>query len=75
MAISHVVADSDLISLQEAEALLRDTGHPASVSTIKRWVKRHGIEVQRIGRADHVSFSDLLEAHRDEVARRAGGPD
>lgn len=72
MAITHLVpADSDLVTLQEGSELLYDTGHPASVSTIKRWIRRYGLTTERIGRADHVSFTDLLEVHRDEIARRA----
>lgn len=72
MAIQNLVpADCDLISLQEAQALLRDTPHPVSLSTLKRWVTRHRLETRRIDRATHVSFSDLLEVHRDEAARRS----
>jgi hypothetical protein len=62
----------DLISLREGVDLLRDTPYPASESTIKRWIRRYDISVVRVGRADHISFSDLLRVHRDEVNRRLG---
>jgi hypothetical protein len=65
-------AADDLISLEEGVALLRETPYPRSASTIKRWIKRYGIDVVRIGRVDHISFTDLLEAHRDEIYRRDG---
>ncbi|MEU1133534.1 hypothetical protein ABZ383_27380 [Streptomyces sp. NPDC005900] len=75
MAIHHLVpADCDLISYKEAEALLKATPHPMSVTTLKRLVARHRLDVTRIDRAVHVSFSDLLEAHRDEVRRRLSDP-
>ena len=71
MAIATTVADADLVTLKEASALLRGTPHPASVTTIRRWIDRYGLRVTCAGKAGRVSFSDILEAQRDE-ARRLG---
>lgn len=72
MAISQLAAiDDDLVTLQEGVELLRLTDLPVSESTVKRWVIRYRLAVQRIGKADHVSYSDLLEVHRDEMNARA----
>lgn len=73
MAISNFVPYSppaDLVSLTEASALFAETGHEASVRTLKRWTQKHGVFVQRIRREDHASWSDLLEIHALEVDRR-----
>lgn len=72
MAIA-TLADADLTTLKEAAALLRDTPHPASVSKVRRWIEAYGIEVSRHGRTDYVSFSDILEAQRDEAIRLQSG--
>lgn len=71
MAITQLAVDDDLVTLQEGVELFRATGHPVSRSTLKRWVIRYRLSVKRIGRTDHVSYSDLLEIHRDEMNARA----
>lgn len=68
MAIA-TLADADLTTLKEASALLRETPHPASISKLRRWIDRYGIAVKRSGKTDYVSFSDILEAQRDEAVR------
>jgi hypothetical protein len=63
-------AESDLVSLQEASELFRDTGHEASVKVLKRRAVRAGKPVRRVGRSDYASWSDLLEVHADMVDER-----
>ncbi|MFI0156150.1 hypothetical protein [Streptomyces lydicus] len=72
MALSNfspVPVTSDLVTFDEAVLMLKDTPYPVSRSTIKRWAGRYRMARVRIGRKDHVSFSDVLEAQRDEYAR------
>ncbi|MGW5529469.1 hypothetical protein [Streptomyces xanthochromogenes] len=61
------VSASDLLSLQEISELLRPTGYPASVTTLRRWISRHDIPTERRGRAYCASFSDILMVHKQEV--------
>lgn len=72
MAVAHLIpATDELVSLKEAVALLHDTPLRPSESTIRRWVERYDIETTRLrGGVVHMSFSDLLVAHRDEIAKR-----
>lgn len=81
MAIEHLVpapAPNDLMPLQAICDLLAQTGHPASVSTIRRWITTESLPTVRRRstggwRRDYVSYSDILMAHRDWV--RAKGHD
>lgn len=59
----------DLVSTKEIVALLRPTPYPASESKIRRWIKRYRITVVRRGITNYVSFTDILEAQRDEAER------
>ncbi|WP_030186556.1 hypothetical protein [Streptomyces capuensis] len=68
----YPAATSDMTSLQACSDLLRPTGHPASVSTLRRWIRAHGLRTERFDRTDYVSYSDILEVHRDEVLKRGG---
>lgn len=61
---------SDLVTMTEASSLFAETGHPVSPRTLKRWAIRHQIPVERAGRDDLASWSDLLEVHAAEVDRR-----
>lgn len=76
MAIEHLASVtphppvSDLTSIQACSDLLRRTGHPASVTTLWRWIHKHEIGVVYRGGKAYVSYSDILETHRDEVAKR-----
>ncbi|MFI2620444.1 hypothetical protein [Streptomyces sp. NPDC018584] len=76
MAIQHLVPaetePTDLISYEEAEALFKDTPYPVSERTVKRWVGRHRLHIKRRGRTPYVSFSELLQIHRDMAARAVG---
>jgi transposase-like protein len=75
VAISQLAAiDDDLVTLQEGVELLRLTGRPVSHSTLKRWVIRYRLSTKRIRGTDHVSYSDLLEVHRDEMNARTREP-
>lgn len=74
MAIEHLAPHappkpipSDLICLDECLDLLRETGHPKSKSTLWRWIQKRQIPVVSRGGKCYVSFSDILEAHRDAV--------
>lgn len=68
-ALTPQPATSDLVTVKEAVLLLQDTPYPVSESTIKRWIRRHQMTVKRPRGVIHVSFSDVLEVHRDEYAR------
>jgi len=77
MAVTTTVAspyafNTDLVSLVEASALFAKTGHPATPRTLKRWAVKHGVTVERAGRDDIASWSDLLVVHAEEVDRRTG---
>lgn len=61
----------DLVTLEEAVALLRPTPFPTSVTTLRRLISKHGIQTRRRGRHLEVSYSDVLVAHRDENLNRA----
>ena len=68
--LNPYAATSDMMSLQECRDLLRQTGHPKSITTLRRWIDEHGVIRERHGRKVYVSFSDILEVHRDEVLAR-----
>ncbi|MFE9461634.1 hypothetical protein ACIG0A_32985 [Streptomyces californicus] len=78
MAIEHLIpapAPNDLMPLQDIAELLGQTGHPASVSTIRRWIAAEDLPTVRRRsaggwRRDYVSYSDILMAHRDWVLAR-----
>ena len=72
-SLSPHLPASDLVTLTEASELFRETGHEATVRTLKRWCVKHGITVERVQRADCASWSDLLEIHAREVDARERG--
>ena len=72
-SLSPHLPPSDLVTLEEASALFRDTGHPVCKRTLKKWCVKHGIPVYRAGRPDCASWSDLLEIHAREVDARERG--
>jgi hypothetical protein len=61
---------SDMMTLEEVSDQLKLTGHPASVSTIRRWIERGDLYTERHRRRDYVSYSDILMTHKEAVARR-----
>lgn len=66
-SIISPIVPADEISLGDASDLFDRTGHPISVRTLQRQCKARGIALTRHGRADHASWTDLLEVHRDWV--------
>jgi hypothetical protein len=63
----------DPVSYKEASALLARTGHPAPEGTVARWVREANaveetVPVVRVGRKDYVSYTAVLELHRDRTA-------
>jgi hypothetical protein len=62
----------DLVSLKEAASLFAQCGPGRTVDrkTLKRWAVKHGVRVERVGREDWASWSDLLEVHAKEIDRR-----
>ncbi|PBC72333.1 hypothetical protein SAMN05216511_7286 [Streptomyces sp. KS_16] len=65
---------ADLVTLKEIVQLLRPTPHPVSETKVRRWIKRYGIPVARRRGRDYVSFTDILEAQRDEADRLHAAP-
>jgi hypothetical protein len=70
----------DPVTYEEASALLARTGHPASESTLRRYVRDDGIPTARVrGRTgkskDVMSWTAILEAHgrRTAAKLRASG--
>ncbi|CQR59215.1 hypothetical protein [Streptomyces leeuwenhoekii] len=68
---------ADPVTYKEAALLFMETGYPEFQSNLKtvvrkltRWGTQDGLRTERRGGVDHVSFSDLLEAH----ARRHPSP-
>lgn len=60
----------DMVTLKELSGLFRRTGHPASVTTLRGWITKHGVPTGRQGRSDVVSYTRMLKVHREEIARR-----
>lgn len=61
----------DPVTFKEAALLFRETGYPEFVqpsvknltNKLYRWAKEDGLRLERRGRKDVVSYSDLLVAH------------
>lgn len=77
MAIENLITTSpytsrtsDMTPLQEISDLLKETGHPASVTTLRRWIAKYRLHTTRRGRADYASWTAIQQVHRDECARR-----
>lgn len=70
MAILSITPDDEMFTVKECAALFRETGQTAEETTLNRWIDKHKIRVQRDGRARLVSFTAMLQVHRDEVAKR-----
>lgn len=65
-----VAPPPDLIGFKHAAALFAETGRPASASTLRRWARQSDLELwpdpaDPSGRTQAVSYTDLLELHRD----------
>ena len=75
MAIENLVTTgpypshtSDLTTLQEVSDLLKETGRPVSRTTLRRWIAEYVLRTMKRGRADCVSFTAILQVHRDKQA-------
>lgn len=60
----------DPVTFKEAQALFAETPHPVHANTLVRLAKAKGCDIERVGRTDYVSYSDLLEAHAEWVRTR-----
>ncbi|MEW2402214.1 hypothetical protein [Streptomyces sp. NPDC046862] len=63
---------NDLVTYEEAVEMFRECPYPTSVSTLKRLVRaaRHRVTTYRRpgSKAAWVSYTDLMELHRDWAA-------
>lgn len=60
----------DPVTFKEAAALFAETGHPVSANTLIRRARAKGCDIERVGRTDYASYSDLLEVHAEVVRAR-----
>jgi hypothetical protein len=72
---SPYVFASDLVTLREASALFAECGpaRQASPQTLRRWAVKHGVTLERVGKDDMASWTELLKVHAAEVDRREAG--
>jgi hypothetical protein len=75
--IPYTPGIEDPVTYEEASVLLARTGHKASAGTVARWVaqansvgadEEDAVLVVRVGRKDYVSYTAVLEMHRDRTA-------
>lgn len=57
----------DLMPLREIHGLLKRTGHVPTLREIKNWIRKDELDTIRYRGTVHVSYSDILLAHRDAV--------
>lgn len=72
MAIDLIVpysVASDMMSLQDIRDQLAETGHPVTLDDISGWIEADGLYTERYRRRTYVSYSDILMAHQEYVAR------
>ena len=69
-SLSPYIPAADMVSLQEASELFRETGHEASPRTLKRRLIAAGYECVRRGRDDCASWTQLLKVHANMVDER-----
>jgi hypothetical protein len=60
----------DPVTFKEAAALFAETGLPIGKNTLINHARARGCATERVGGTDYVSYSDLLEVHRDWVRSR-----
>jgi hypothetical protein len=63
----------DEIKLKDAVELLRETGHPISLSTLERQSRARGVVLVRHGRANWASWTQLLKVHAAWVDAQEAG--
>ncbi|WP_329203824.1 hypothetical protein [Streptomyces sp. NBC_01435] len=61
---------SDMMTLDDIRDQLKDTGHPVTTDLIKRWIQEQDLYIERYRRDVYVSYSDILMAHQEYVARK-----
>jgi hypothetical protein len=70
MAVSYMspLVPVDEVSLSEALVLFQETGHPwKSMDTFVRHCRKRGVPLERRGKHNYGSWTDLLKVHRDWV--------
>jgi len=69
MAISFMspIVPADEISLRDALVLFEETGHPIKMDTLVRQCRKRGAPLERRGKHNYASWTDLLKVHRDWV--------
>ncbi|MGV9278128.1 hypothetical protein [Streptomyces griseosporeus] len=74
MAIAHYsplpAEIDDPVTLKEAVALFRRTGHPAGETTLRSWIREDGITTVRVGKTAYMSWTDLIQAHARRTAAK-----
>ena len=69
MAVSYMspIVPTDEISLSDALELFAETGHPVKMDTLVRQCRKRGVLLERRGKHNYSSWTDLLKVHRDWV--------
>ncbi|MFE4915892.1 hypothetical protein ACFRCX_30785 [Streptomyces sp. NPDC056652] len=72
MAAQSISPYTDMVTLDECLDLFSETGHGASKSTLRRWIAEYDLATERQGARGKVavSFTEILQVHRDEIAKR-----
>ncbi|MFF8422889.1 hypothetical protein OG298_45355 (plasmid) [Streptomyces sp. NBC_01005] len=68
--ISPYPVASDMTVLEDIRDQLKDTGHPVTTDLIKRWIQEQDLYIERYRNRVYVSYSDILMAHQEYVARK-----
>ncbi|MEU5741992.1 hypothetical protein ABZ784_28870 [Streptomyces tendae] len=68
--MSPYVPAGDETKMDDAVALLHETGHPISKSTLERQCRARGVTLTKRGRANYASWSDVLIVHAAWVDSR-----
>ncbi|MFF2731734.1 hypothetical protein ACFVS9_27985 [Streptomyces sp. NPDC058008] len=61
---------SDMMTLQDVRGQLAETGYPVTLDDIAGWIEADGLYTEHYRRKVYVSYSDILMAHGDRVARK-----
>ncbi|WP_030756439.1 hypothetical protein [Streptomyces sp. NRRL F-5135] len=69
MAAHSLSPYADFVTLDECVALLEETGHPKGQTTVRRWIKKHRLETDRVGGLTAVSWTQIQQIHRDMITR------
>ncbi|MEV4975602.1 hypothetical protein [Streptomyces scopuliridis] len=72
MAAQSISPYTDMVTLDECLALFNETGQGASMTTLRRWIAKHDLATELQGAQGKVavSFTKILQVHRDEIAKR-----